>query len=524
PTDPPVPYGARAGYVPPPQFVYTPTKFEKALKAWRRPARPMSPALVAGALIAGVIGAVAVGPQLREGLLGIGVVIAAAAVAYVAAASAWSAGRLVRKGRVNRTAVAFGLLAVGLSGIAAFREAEWVVVPALLLAAAVGSYAASGGRSWPEVLFGGLAVVPAAGAMLPWAGRGAYGAVTSEKTNWWPAIRTALIAGGLLAVFGALFVGADAAFGSIAAGLVPEVSAVSVVVYGFTGAATLVLASAGAYLAQSPPPLRMLAPEPGKPAGRWSWAVPIAALDLLFLVFCAIQAGVFLAGDKDELLRSTGLTYAEYARQGFFQLVVVTVLVLVVVAIAKRYAPSGNGGDRATVRVLLGLLCALTLVVVAVALRRLYLYEQTFGWTRLRLWVHAFELWLGFVVVLVAVAGVVKGRVAWLPRVVAASGAVAMLLLALLNPDGFIAEHNVARYKDTGKIDVPYLRGLSADAVPALDRLPEPARTCALRQIALETTGNEPAMSANLARARAREILERRPIDRSADCFSPSRP
>ncbi|NED58910.1 hypothetical protein G3I24_49510, partial [Micromonospora aurantiaca] len=92
----------------------------------------MSPALVAGVLIAGVIGAVAVGPQFREGLLGVGVVIAAAAVAYVAGASAWSAGRLVRKRRVNRTAVVFGLLALGLSGIAAFREAEWVVVPALL--------------------------------------------------------------------------------------------------------------------------------------------------------------------------------------------------------------------------------------------------------------------------------------------------------------------------------------------------------------------------------------------------------
>ncbi|CND44231.1 Uncharacterised protein [Mycobacterium tuberculosis] len=536
PTEPtprgPVPYAARPGYGPPPvpQFTYQPTKFEKALKAWKRPARPMSPSLVAGVLIAGVIGAVTVGPQLRAGLLGVGVVIAAAAVAYVAGASAWAAGRLAqpattrRKARVNRTAIVFGLLAVGLAAIAAFREAEWVVVPALLLAVALGSYAASGGRSWPEVLFGGLAVVPAAAAMLPWTGRGVHGALASEKSNWWPVIRTALIAGGLLAVFGALFVGADAAFGSIAAGFVPEVSAASVIVYGFVGAATLVLAASGAYLGQSPPPLRILAPEPGKPAGRWSWAVPIAALDLLFLVFCAIQAGVFLADDKDELLRSTGLTYAEYARQGFFQLVVVTVLVLAVVAVAKRYAPSASRGDRAVVRALLGLLCALTLVVVAVALRRLYLYEQTFGWTRLRLWVHAFELWLGFVVVLVAVAGVVKGRIPWLPRAVAASGAVAMIALAVLDPDAFIAEHNVARYQHTGKIDVPYLRDLSADAVPALDRLPEPMRTCALRRTASELAENGPAMSANLARARAREILDRRPIDLTADCFSPSRP
>ncbi|NVI91299.1 DUF4153 domain-containing protein [Actinomadura sp. BRA 177] len=522
-----VPYGAGYGPPPPPAFVFEPTKIEKALRAWKQPARPMAPSLVAGAVIAGVIGAVTLGPQLREGLFGVGVVIAAVAVAYVGAASAWSAGRIVRpatakrKRRVNRTALVFGLLTIALTSIAGLRDAPWVVVPALLLAGAVGSYAASGGRSWAEVLFGGVAVLPSGAAMIPWAVRGAYGTVTSDKSNAWPIIRTGAIAGGLVAVFGALFVGGDAAFGSLAADLVPEVSPLSVIAYGFAGGATLVLATAGAYLGQSPPPLRMLSPEPGKPAGRWSWAVPIAALDLLFLVFCAIQAGVFLADDKDALLRSTGLTYAEYARQGFFQLVVVTVLVLAVVAVAKRYAPEGS---RGMVRVLLGLLCALTLVVVAVALRRLYLYEQTFGWTRLRLWVHAFELWLGFVVVLVAVAGVVKGRVPWLPRAVAASGAVAMLVLALLNPDRFIAEHNVARYQDTGKIDVPYLRDLSADAVPALDELAEPMRTCALREIAFELREDEPAMSANLSRARARKILERRPVDGSADCFSPSRP
>ncbi|TDD66956.1 DUF4173 domain-containing protein [Actinomadura darangshiensis] len=512
-----------------PRPVYKPTKLEQAIVGWKRPARPMSPALAAGVAIAGVIGAVTLGPSVTHGL-GVGLLIAATAVAYVAGASAWSAGRGLRPAsakygrfaQLNRTGIVFLLLAVGLSATAAFRDAEWVVVPAILLAMAVGSYGTSGGRSWPEVLFGGVAFLPAVGAMTPWTVRGAYGAVTSGRGNAWPAIRTGLIAAGLLGVFGGLFVGADAAFGSLASGLVPEVSVGSLFLYGFAGVATLLLACAGAYLGQSPPPLHLLAPERAKPAGRWSWAVPIAALDLLFLVFCAIQAGIFLAGDKDELLRSTGLTYAEYARQGFFQLVVVTVLVLAVVAVAKRYAPSASRGDRGTVRVLLGLLCALTLVVVAVALRRLYLYEESYGWTRLRLWVHAFELWLGVVVVMVAVAGVVRGRVAWLPRAVAATGAIAMLALVAVNPDQFIAEHNVARYRDTGKIDIEYLRNLSADAVPALDELDEPMRSCALRGIAYDLKEDEPAMSANLARNRARDILAKRPSNITADCSNQS--
>lgn len=518
------------GSAPPRQVPYKPTKIEQALLGWQRPARPMPAALLAGTVTAGVIGAVTVGPALGSGPFGVGVLIAAAAVAHVSGASAWSAGRIVRPAsgrrgrRVNRTAIAFVLLSVGLSATAVYRDAEWVVGAALLLAVAIGSYGTAGGRSWPEVLFGGLAVLPATVRMVPWMGRGAHGIATSDKSNAWPIIRTGLIAAGLLAVFGGLFVGADAAFGTLAADLVPEVSPAAVVRYGVAGFAVLLLASAGAFLGQAPPPLHLLIPERAKPAGRWSWAVPIAALDLLFLTFCTIQAGVALADDKDKILRSTGLTYAEYARQGFFQLVIVTVLVLAVVAAARRYAPSGSRADRVTVRVLLGLLSALTLVVVGVALRRLYLYEETFGWTRLRLWVHAFELWLGVVVVLVAVAGVVRGRVPWLPRAVAASGAVAMIVLAALNPDLFIAEHNVARHTQTGRIDVLYLRGLSADAVPALDRLPEPERSCALIRLVYRLDDAEPAMSANLARARARAILKRRPVATSLNCFSAAHP
>ncbi|GAA4239526.1 DUF4173 domain-containing protein [Actinomadura meridiana] len=499
----------------PPQALLTrpPTKLERAITSWKRPARPMASALAADTLVAGAVGAVTMGPALHSERLGVGAFIAAAAVAYVSAVSAWSAKRL------NRTWAAFVLLALCLAATVSIRDAVWVVVPALLLAVPIGSYAASGGRSWVEVLGGGVAIVPATGLMLPWAGRGAHRALLSGRRNTWPIIRTTLIATALLAVFGGLFIGADAAFGSLAAGLTPEVSPNTAIQYGVPGVATLLLASSAAFLGEAPPPLHILTPEPAKPAGRWSWAVPIAALDLLFLVFCAIQAGVFLADDKDELLRSTGLTYAEYARQGFFQLVVVTLLVLAVIAGATRYAPSATRRDRVTVRALLGLLCALTLVVVAVALRRLYLYEQTFGWTRLRLWVHAFELWLGAVIVLVAIAGVVKGRVPWLPRTVAASGAAAMLVLASINPDGFIADRNVDRFNDTGKIDIVYLNGLSADAVPALNRLPEPQRSCALRTLARTLDADDPSLTTNLSRTRARKILKNNPTTPPTPCL-----
>ena len=60
------------------------------------------------------------------------------------------------------------------------------------------------------------------------------------------------------------------------------------------------------------------------------WAIPLALLDLLFLAFVAVQLTV-LFGGHDHVLETSGLTYAEYAREGFWQLIAAAALTLVVV-------------------------------------------------------------------------------------------------------------------------------------------------------------------------------------------------
>ena len=107
-------------------------------------------------------------------------------------------------------------------------------------------------------------------------------------------------------------------------------------------------------------------------------------------------------------------------------------------------------------------------MVVGSALYRMHLYQEAYGFTRLRLLVDVFEGWLGLVVVAVAVAGLVRWGV-WLPRFALVTGVAALLGLAALNPDAWIAEHNLDRYADTGKVDWYYLRNLSADAVPVFE-------------------------------------------------------
>jgi hypothetical protein len=149
-------------------------------------------------------------------------------------------------------------------------------------------------------------------------------------------------------------------------------------------------------------------------------------------------------------------------------------------------------------------------VIVASALSRMWAYEQAYGFTQLRLLVSVCELWLGAVVLLIMIAGMnLKDRSRWLPGAVVATAVAALIGIAVLNPDRFIAERTVSRYATSGTIDVSYLGTLSADAVPALMRLPEPLRTCALEGIHQDVWTNlDEWRQWNYGRDHARELLQ----------------
>jgi hypothetical protein len=237
----------------------------------------------------------------------------------------------------------------------------------------------------------------------------------------------------LVAVFAALFAAADPAFGRLVSAAVPDLAVDEAVarmlVFGVVAGLTLT----AAFVAAAPPRWTALSVRPGRPARLVEWAVPLLALDAVFAAFVALQATV-LFGGHDHVARTAGLTYAEYARRGFGQLVVVTALTLLVVAVAARHAPRQDRRDRLVTGGLLGALCVMAVVVAGSALHRLSLYEAEFGATRARLLAGTIEVWLRALLVLVLVAGVRwSGR--WLPRATVATAALALLTLAGVNAD-----------------------------------------------------------------------------------------
>ena len=173
-------------------------------------------------------------------------------------------------------------------------------------------------------------------------------------------------------------------------------------------------------------------------------------------LFLAAQAAA-LVGGRDYIEATTGLTYAEYVHQGFGQLTVATALTLLVVWASPRSAPATSAEDRPWLRGSLGLLCVLTLLVVASALRRMArlpgrlrlhhaaaLRRRLRGLARLR---RARD------------HGRRRGRCAGClaPAHALVTGAVALVGLAAINPDAWVAgqQHRPLRGRPASSTALP---------------------------------------------------------------------
>jgi hypothetical protein len=490
-------------YAPPAQFApYPPPPPDWVIAA--RPDEPpggMLPVTGWAALAAALLAALLLGEGLGANLLFVGL-----PGAFAAWTAARAAGRRPRPWTLAWSAGCLALLAVP-----ALRDADWPSTLAVVTALGVGSLALNGGTTWRSALLGVAGLLSAVAPGTRWAFRTVRERARGAGNRWGPVLRAVAVAVVLVLVFGALFAGADAAFADLLADLMPDVSVGESPLRLLFFVLALLGTLAAARLAAAPWRWDRIRVKPGRSFGRVEWSLPLVVLNVLFGVFNAVQLTV-LFGGYDKVLAETGLTYSAYARQGFWQLLWATLLTLLVIALALRWAPRGRQHDRAVVRAVLGTLCVLTLVVVLSALRRMELYVDAYGLTRLRASVTGMEMWLGLVIVLLMAAGVVGGR--WLPRAVAASAALGVLVFGLVSPDGLVASQNVARFERTGGIDLTYLDDLSADAVPALDRLPEPMRSCVLSDIAedLEEDAGEPWFATSYGESRAREILTERPL------------
>ncbi|MFT3841794.1 MAG: DUF4173 domain-containing protein [Myxococcaceae bacterium] len=159
-------------------------------------------------------------------------------------------------------------------------------------------------------------------------------------------------------------------------------------------------------------------------------------------------------------------TYAMYAREGFFQLLVAAGITLGVLIVVPPRASLATASMRSGFRVVCTLLVLATLPMLASAFRRLGLYEASYGFTGERVAAQACSL---LIALMLAWRGVTLWTWPWRFGVGALASTIAVLIaMNLFNPDAFIARENLARTSTSVVVDRAYLSTLSADATPVL--------------------------------------------------------
>ena len=251
-------------------------------------------------------------------------------------------------------------------------------------------------------------------------------------------------------------------------------------------------------------------PTPGRGRlGLGEVGTVLAVVDLLFASFVLVQFRV-LFGGAAFVQAVSGLSYAEYARSGFFQLVTVAALSLPLLLAAEWLL---GDRDRTALRRFRGLALLMLLlldVMLASALYRMRLYTVEYGLTELRFYTTAFMGWLVLVFGWFA-ATVLRGRRDRFAPGAVAAAALMLGALNLVNPDAMIARTNLARVVAGREVDAAYIAGLSADALPTIRRsLPAlpPAERCALG-IAVRDRWSKPLASGrrwNIAFSRAQRM------------------
>ncbi|MFD3743598.1 DUF4153 domain-containing protein [Nocardia sp. NPDC058633] len=362
-----------------------------------------------------------------------------------------------------------------LLGVGTVRAAGWLFVLCVLAACVAGSLAVLGRRSTRGIVHDVLAVPLATFGAVPWAFselRESRSAGTSSVRRY--GISVAATAA-LLVVFVPLLGGADATFAGLLNGLVPRVDGPAAWQWIFLFALVAVGVLGALYLLAGPPAGATDSARPRRLWSRSEWMLPVGALTVLFAVFVGAQFVALFGGD-DYVQRTAGLTYAEYARSGFWQLSAVSVLTLAVILAVLHWSARDTAADRRSLRILLSAVSVLALVIVCSALGRMWTYQQAYGFTVLRLLVTTCELWVGLVYVLVLIA-VARLHGTWVPRAAIGTALATLIALAVLNPEHLVAERNIDRWQTSGRLDADYLSNLSPDILPALDPLPAHLRT-----------------------------------------------
>lgn len=188
----------------------------------------------------------------------------------------------------------------------------------------------------------------------------------------------------------------------------------------------------------------------------------------VYVFYCIIQI-VFLFGGNLFTLPSD-ITYAVYARRGFFQLVAVATLNLSLVLIAVSKVKEHKWLDRS-----LYIISGCTFIMILSATYRMILYVRAYHLTFIRVLVLWFLLVL--TICMVGMLFYIANKTFYIYKFLFLTCMIGYIIFGFMRPDFLIAKYNISQMDVIEMNDLGYLLGLSLDATPAIDEISERQET-----------------------------------------------
>lgn len=190
----------------------------------------------------------------------------------------------------------------------------------------------------------------------------------------------------------------------------------------------------------------------------------ITVLNVIYLIFCYTQI--------KSLFTIENIRYSSYARQGFFQLMMVSLINILMILKATDKDLKETEKQKKYKKIICIIMLVFTLLIIISSLARMTLYQQNYGQTRLRILVD-FILITEIILLIPTALYILKENID-LVKTYFIIIVIMYCVVNFCNIDYIIAKNNIDRYIETGKIDDYYLKKLdNTDIIEQLLRLQE---------------------------------------------------
>jgi hypothetical protein len=195
-------------------------------------------------------------------------------------------------------------------------------------------------------------------------------------------------------------------------------------------------------------------------------------VEFLFLIFIAIQF-FYLFGGKDYVWGiAEYITYSEYAKKGFWELIGVSIISFLLIYGLDRFGRREASKEKKIFKLLSAALVFEISVIILSAVKRLFVYTDGYGLTFSRFFAFVFLFWIFFVFLIFLYKKIfLEKKEAIFLFCVFCLTIVFWAGVNILNPDAFIAKKNIERIAQGKELDLRYLSRLSEDAVPEIAQI-----------------------------------------------------